>query len=107
LQTNFPLARGSQKGDIYSLGILLYEIYGRIGPCGIGFSIDLYTLPKYIDIIEKLKNFIHIRPPINNIKAPDCIKESIVMCWHKNPEERPDIRTVRMKLKELERGMYV
>lgn len=29
-----PPARGTQKSDIYSLGILLYEIIGRSGPWG-------------------------------------------------------------------------
>jgi hypothetical protein len=28
------LPRGSQKGDIYSFGVVLYEIIGRIGPYG-------------------------------------------------------------------------
>lgn len=29
-----PLLRGSQKGDVYSFGIVLYEIIGRKGPWG-------------------------------------------------------------------------
>lgn len=29
-----PPMRGSQKGDVYSFGIVLYEIIGRKGPWG-------------------------------------------------------------------------
>lgn len=29
-----PPLRGSQKGDVYSFGIVLYEILGRCGPWG-------------------------------------------------------------------------
>lgn len=30
-----PPARGTQKGDVYSFGIVLFEIIGRNGPWGV------------------------------------------------------------------------
>jgi guanylate cyclase len=95
--------RGTQKGDVYSFGILLYEIYGRNGPFGIGTLYDLQTMPVYNEIVEKLRNpQMHIRPSLNNFKSPDCIKETMQLCWQKDPQDRPDMRTIRLKLKELQ-----
>lgn len=105
-------AHGTQKGDVYSFGILLYEIYGRKGPFGLGgLNCDFTSLSStFKEIIEKIKNPINpsrvIRPPIHVIDyAPECVKASVALCWNENPEERPDMRLVRIKLKELQGGL--
>ncbi len=35
LRLTNPPARGTQKGDVYSFGIVLFEIIGRNGPWGV------------------------------------------------------------------------
>lgn len=105
-----PPPNGTQKGDVYSFAILLYEIYGRQGPFGIGHAIDSDALSAtYKEIIEKLENPVNpmvvIRPPMHLLDAPDCVRQSIVMCWNEEPDDRPDMRLIRIKLKELQGGL--
>lgn len=109
---NNPPSNGTQKGDVYSFAILLYEIYGRKGPFGIGHSIDSAALSAtFNEVIEKLTNPINpmvaLRPPLHILDAPECVKQSIILCWNEEPEDRPDMRLVRIKLKELQGGLYV
>lgn len=96
----------TQKGDVYSFAILLYEIYGRKGPFGNGTEAASTT---FKEIIEKLRNPVNplaiLRPPLHIIEAPECVKQSIVLCWNEDPEVRPDMRLVRIKLKELQGGL--
>ena len=37
--------------------------------------------------------------------VPDYVKQCVVMCWQEDFERRPDIRLVRVKLKELQTGL--
>lgn len=110
LRLHNPPSKGTVKGDVYSFAILLYEIYGRKGPFGIGHSIDSTALETtYREIIEKLRvpvnPLVVLRPPLHTIDAPECVKQSIVLCWNEEPDDRPDMRLVRIKLKELQGGL--
>lgn len=105
-----PPSNGTQKGDVYSFAILLYEIYGRKGPFGIGHSCESGAYSKtFKDIIDKIRNppnpMVLLRPPLHILDAPECVRQSIVMCWNEDPEDRPDMRLVRIKLKELQGGL--
>lgn len=110
LRLQNPPSNGTQKGDVYSFAILLYEIYGRKGPFGIGHSVASSTHTATLnEIVEKLRNppnaSVAMRPPLHIIEAPECVKQSIVLCWNEDPDDRPDMRLVRIKLKELQGGL--
>jgi guanylate cyclase, other len=110
LRTECP-PNGTQKGDVYSFGILLYEIYGRKGPFGLGLNCDFnIQSTTFKEIIEKIRNPINpsrvVRPPLQIIDyAPECVKTCISLCWNENPDDRPDMRLIRIKLKELQGGL--
>ncbi|XP_017859898.1 PREDICTED: guanylate cyclase 32E [Drosophila arizonae] len=103
LRDPFRPARGSQKGDIYSFGILLYEMIGRKGPWGE----TAYTKEEIIDFVKDPSLLQHgvFRPALNVLDIPNYIRNCLRLCWDEDPEVRPDIRLVRMHLKELQAGL--
>ncbi|XP_046802914.1 guanylate cyclase 32E [Lucilia cuprina] len=98
-----PPLRGSQKGDVYSFGIVLYEIIGRKGPWGE----TTYTHEEIITFVKQ-PEFLHhgvFRPSLSQLDIQDYVRQCLRSCWEEDPELRPDIRLVRMKLKELQAGL--
>ncbi|ESO84763.1 hypothetical protein LOTGIDRAFT_221869, partial [Lottia gigantea] len=94
---------GTQKGDVYSFGILLYEILSRCGPFG-----DCLLTPK--EIIERIKNGpengVYFRPSLAQLDCEGYILEVIRDCWSENPEFRPDMKTCRKRLRPMQKGMH-
>ncbi|XP_055858985.1 guanylate cyclase 32E [Episyrphus balteatus] len=97
------LPRGSQKGDVYSFGIVLYEIIGRKGPWGD----TAYSSEEIIARVKNSEMYRHgvFRPPIAYLEVPEYVRLCLRSCWDEDPEARPDIRLVRIKLKELQAGL--
>ncbi|CAL4184445.1 unnamed protein product, partial [Meganyctiphanes norvegica] len=104
-------APGTKEGDIYAFGIMLHEIIGRQGP----FSTDSYDSYSSEEIITKVKNGkddstgMLFRPNIldlcnmpfsENDKVRDAMRDS----WSENPRDRPDIRSLRTRLKCMKEG---
>uniref|UniRef100_A0A914V749 guanylate cyclase n=1 Tax=Plectus sambesii TaxID=2011161 RepID=A0A914V749_9BILA len=91
-----------EKGDIYSFGIILYEIYGRNGP----YNNDITP---YRDIVEKVKfpkKNTYMRPDLAGIeKAPSAVKHTCESCWNENPDERPKIKRARDMLVPITEGL--
>ncbi|XP_076182973.1 guanylate cyclase 32E [Ptiloglossa arizonensis] len=98
-----PTARDYQRGDVYSFGIVLYELQGRHGPFGITESSDSEILKKIIAREPELKPF---RPPLEQLE--NCfhfVHDCLIECWAEDPEARPDFKIVRNKLRPLRKGM--
>lgn len=62
------------------------------------------------EIVERVCNPVegHIfRPPTECLGVADYVLRCMKSCWDEDPEQRPDIRYVRVKLKEMQAGLYV
>ncbi|PVD39419.1 hypothetical protein C0Q70_02049 [Pomacea canaliculata] len=107
LRTGIPPPQGSQKGDVYSFAIILYELYGRRGPWG-------DTKLSNSDIVRRLRTEDYTKqasvPPFRPDTSVLQVKAGVVPliheCWHPDPDQRPDFKnTIRLKLKPLQQGL--
>ncbi|XP_006814973.1 atrial natriuretic peptide receptor 1-like [Saccoglossus kowalevskii] len=87
----------SQKGDIYSIGIILHEIVYRDGVYG-----NTSLSPR--EIVERVKN-INVttvcRPELVSGSRTQDINELVQRCWHPVPEKRCDVSYIRRVLRDI------
>ncbi|KAL5019557.1 hypothetical protein ScPMuIL_002449 [Solemya velum] len=95
LRTN-PNKDFSQLGDVFSFGIILYEMVSRSDPYD---SYESFTLD---DIINHIRNRStnYLRPDIAQLVDDQDIIKLMVSCWAETANERPDFHHIRRKLKE-------
>ncbi|CAK1595787.1 unnamed protein product [Parnassius mnemosyne] len=96
-----PPPWGSQKGDVYSFGIILYEILGRSGPWG---DTNL-TNDEIIGRVRHPIGGVLFRPPLSGLAARPSVLAVLNACWSERPDRRPDLRLVWLRLKDMHAGM--
>lgn len=78
---------GTQKGDIYSFGIILHELLMRKKTF---YMEGNFAPPKEIVTKVRLGYEPLTRPSIDNLEVPDETGELCRKCWQENPDSRPD-----------------
>ncbi|XP_066273633.1 atrial natriuretic peptide receptor 1-like [Branchiostoma lanceolatum] len=90
---------GTQRGDVYSFGIILQEICVRNGTFYVETEEEDLS-PK--DIIMKLKKE-YFRPTITD-NIPANVRTLMERCWAEDAADRPDFHTLKIYVKSLNRG---
>uniref|UniRef100_A0A8C3IP23 Guanylate cyclase n=1 Tax=Chrysemys picta bellii TaxID=8478 RepID=A0A8C3IP23_CHRPI len=100
LRMEVPLARGTQKGDVYSFGIILQEIALRNG---VFYVEGLDLSPK--EIIERVKSGKrpYFRPSVNVACHIEELGQLMQHCWAEDVLERPDFNQIKVLLRKFNR----
>ncbi|XP_043934919.1 atrial natriuretic peptide receptor 2 [Protopterus annectens] len=98
LRLSRPPPQGTQKGDVYSLGIILQEIALRNGP----FYIEGMDLsPK--EIVQKVRNGQkpYFRPSFDTNLHSEELAILMGRCWAEDTAERPDFSHIKVQIRKF------
>jgi len=63
------------------------------------------------EIIDRVKfggdSVSLFRPDVTLAKCEESVVRCIQHCWHEDPEIRPDFKYCRVRLKSMQKGLYV
>ncbi|KAJ2954872.1 hypothetical protein O0L34_g3193 [Tuta absoluta] len=96
-----PPPEGTQKGDVYSFGIIMHEIVNRQGAFWLGPGIEM--APK--EIIETVKSS-GLRPNTSHHRSCEADEAAELMrrCWADDPPDRPDFGHLKGAIRRLNKS---
>uniref|UniRef100_A0A672H1S5 Guanylate cyclase n=1 Tax=Salarias fasciatus TaxID=181472 RepID=A0A672H1S5_SALFA len=99
LRMESPPPQGTQKGDVYSFGIILQEVALRRG----AFYLEGDPLsPKEIVDRVILGEWPCLRPTVDPQSHSPELGQLMQRCWAEEPTERPDFNQIRILLQLIE-----
>ncbi|XP_013884004.1 atrial natriuretic peptide receptor 1 isoform X2 [Austrofundulus limnaeus] len=97
LRMESPPPQGTQKGDVYSFGIILQEVALRRG----AFYLESDPLsPKEIVDRVILGEWPCLRPTVDPQSHSPELGQLMQRCWAEEPTERPDFNHIRLLLRK-------
>ncbi|XP_038580334.1 atrial natriuretic peptide receptor 1-like [Micropterus salmoides] len=101
LRTECAPPCGTQKGDVYSFGIILQEVALLRGV----FYLEAHTLtPKEIIQTVRQGGPPALRPSLCFHSHSEELGVLMQRCWSEEPSERPDFNTIKILLRKQHRG---
>ncbi|CAK9824817.1 Atrial natriuretic peptide receptor 1 [Anthophora retusa] len=90
---------GSQKGDVYSFGIIVHEIVVRRGPFHLGDNCRLS--PR--EIVEGVKRGggSPLRPAIDESSVEEEVATLMRRCWAQDAADRPDFPALKQTIRKI------
>lgn len=63
-----------------------------------------------IEIVERVKKLpegLPHRPDLSQMNCSELVLRCIQECWNEDPDQRPDFKYIRQRLKPMQQGLYV
>lgn len=57
------------------------------------------------EVVARVQQGSHLRPDTTGLDVAESVARCLHSCWDEDPENRPDFRFVRVKLKEMQAGL--
>ncbi|XP_075559752.1 guanylate cyclase 32E [Dermacentor variabilis] len=105
---------GTPRGDVYSFGVVLFEMLARSGP----FGKTTLTAGEILERVRRPplgqsgtggeKEEPPFRPPLSQLAGPwdvEYVRALLTECWAEAPDQRPDFKAVRARLRHMRRGL--